>query len=42
MFPLLIENIGLTLYMVVITLILAGLLGLALGVLLYTTRRTTS
>jgi D-methionine transport system permease protein len=39
MFPLLVENIGLTLYMVVITLIFAGLLGLALGVLLYTTRR---
>lgn len=39
MFPLLIENVWLTLYMVVVTLIFGGLLGLALGVLLYTTRR---
>ncbi|MCU1524431.1 MAG: D-methionine transport system permease protein [Microbacteriaceae bacterium] len=39
MFPLLVENLGLTLYMVVVTLIIGGLLGLVLGILLYTTRR---
>lgn len=39
MFPLLVENLGLTLYMVIVTLIVGGLLGLVLGVLLYTTRR---
>jgi D-methionine transport system permease protein len=38
LFPLLIENIWLTLYMVVVTLIIGGFLGLALGVFLYTTR----
>lgn len=36
--PKLIENLGLTLYMVSITFVIAGALGLVVGVLLYTTR----
>ena len=37
--PLLLENLWLTLYMVAVTLLVAGFLGLVFGILLYTTRR---
>lgn len=39
LWPVYLESIGQTLWMVVATLVLGGILGLALGVLLYTTRR---
>lgn len=39
LWPVYLESIGQTLWMVVATLVLGGVLGLALGVLLYTTRR---
>ncbi|MDN4615679.1 methionine ABC transporter permease [Leifsonia sp. F6_8S_P_1B] len=39
LWPVYFESIGQTLWMVVATLVLGGILGLALGVLLYTTRR---
>ncbi|WP_245861789.1 methionine ABC transporter permease [Compostimonas suwonensis] len=39
MLPLLFENLWITLYMVTATLLLGGLLGLVLGVFLYTTRK---
>ncbi|MGO4300563.1 methionine ABC transporter permease [Leifsonia sp. RAF41] len=39
LWPVYVESIGQTLWMVVATLVLGGVLGLALGVLLYTTRR---
>jgi D-methionine transport system permease protein len=39
LFPLLVENTWLTLYMVVATLLVGGVLGLLLGIFLYTTRR---
>jgi D-methionine transport system permease protein len=39
LWPVYLQSIGQTLWMVVATLVLGGILGLALGVLLYTTRR---
>jgi len=39
LWPVYLQSIGQTLWMVVATLIMGGILGLALGVLLYTTRR---
>lgn len=39
LWPVFVQSIGQTLWMVVATLVLGGILGLALGVLLYTTRR---
>ncbi|MFP3465745.1 methionine ABC transporter permease [Leifsonia sp. SIMBA_070] len=39
LWPVYLQSIGQTLWMVVATLVLGGVLGLALGVLLYTTRR---
>lgn len=39
LWPVFVQSIGQTLWMVVATLVLGGVLGLALGVLLYTTRR---
>ncbi|GAB3579578.1 ABC transporter permease [Leifsonia lichenia] len=39
LWPVFVQSIGQTLWMVVATLVLGGALGLALGVLLYTTRR---
>lgn len=39
LWPVYLQSIGQTLWMVSVTLVLGGILGLALGVLLYTTRR---
>lgn len=39
LWPVFVQSIGQTLWMVLATLVLGGVLGLALGVLLYTTRR---